>query len=648
MPQENQNDQNNQESGNNGDNRGKSPFPEQAPQGCLGNFAGGWGLLIFVVLMFAVPWIFTFFTGLGQGNQISYSFFIEQLEDGNVESLIIKGNQIKGNFSSETQVPGTQGEGQGPSVKQFTTYYPSQVGINFIQNLKNQDVTVYTQQEQDGNFLTVLLNLLPFAIMIYLFYRLSKGMRSQGQGLFQIGKSKAKKYEKTKKEETTFADVAGIHSAKQEVGEIVNFLKNPEKYQDFGAKSPRGILLVGPPGTGKTLLARAVAGEADVPFYSISGSDFMEMFVGVGASRVRNLFKDAKKEQPSIIFIDEIDSIGRTRGAGLGGGHDEREQTLNQLLNELDGFEQDESTVVVAATNRPDILDPALLRPGRFDRQITTNLPPKKDRIEILRIHSRGKPLAESADLETLGANTPGFSGADLENLLNEAALIAVSKGNEDIENGDLDAARDKIILGRERKSVVMSDKEKTIVSYHETGHALVAAVLPNSEPVHKVTIIPREKSMGVTEQLPEEDKYLYEREYIEDRIAVMMGGRAAEQLKAETLTSGAENDLKEAQKLARKMVLDWGMSEDFEHIAMGSGQENVFLGQQIAQKKDYSEDTNRKIDLAVEKILQNAYKRARNVLEEKAEILDKIADTLREEEEVSGEEIYKALEEKS
>lgn len=628
-------------------NENKQQEQPGGPGGSPWSSGGGnrmrWIWIAVLALLF-LPMILQLCTGR-RGSSVTYNKLLEQISRDNVEQVTIAGNRVQGVFKQ----PVTVGPEGGNRIERFVVYIPTVGKSDILSKLQQNNVPIYTEQAQTGtSFLAVILNLLPFAFLIWIFYTFYKRMGQRGQGLFNVGKNKAKLYERSTSIEATLDDVAGLQSAKEEVGEIIDYLRRPEKYEKLGAQTPKGVLLVGPPGTGKTLLARAIAGEADTPFYSMSGSDFMEMFVGVGASRVRNLFKDAKKEQPSIIFIDEIDSIGRTRGAGLGGGHDEREQTLNQLLNELDGFEQDESTVVVAATNRPDILDPALLRPGRFDRQITTNLPPKKDRIEILRIHSRGKPLAESADLETLGANTPGFSGADLENLLNEAALIAVSKGNEDIENGDLDAARDKIILGRERKSVVMSDKEKTIVSYHETGHALVAAVLPNSEPVHKVTIIPREKSMGVTEQLPEEDKYLYEREYIEDRIAVMMGGRAAEQLKAETLTSGAENDLKEAQKLARKMVLDWGMSEDFEHIAMGSGQENVFLGQQIAQKKDYSEDTNRKIDLAVEKILQNAYKRARNVLEEKAEILDKIADTLREEEEVSGEEIYKALEEKS
>jgi cell division protease FtsH len=632
----NQNDENNRKNE-------KSQLPGMPGMGNQNPLKRWWPLLL-ILLMFLTPWIFNLFAGFGSNNQISYSFFIDQLEDGNVRSIMIQGEKIEGSFNSAVTVPSADASGQGPQINRFMTYYPESVSQDFLNRLKNSNISVYTRPESQGSFLSILLNLLPFLFLIWIFWRLSKGMRSGGQGLFQVGKSKAKKYDKKEDEHTRFSDIAGIESAKNELVEIVDFLKQPEKYKKFGAKTPTGVLLVGPPGTGKTLLARAVAGEADVPFFSISGSDFMEMFVGVGASRVRDLFKEAKKKQPSIIFIDELDSIGRSRGAGLGGGHDEREQTLNQLLSELDGFEQDESTIILAATNRPDILDNALLRPGRFDRRITTNLPPKKDRLEILKIHSKEKKLSKETSLDRLARNTPGFSGADLANLLNEAALLAIQAEKDEIEQSDLNNARDKILLGLERKSVVMSEKEKRIVSFHESGHALVAAVMEHAEPVHKVTIVPRERSMGVTQQLPEEDKYIYDRHYLEDRLAVMMGGRAAENIKTATATSGAENDLKQAQKLARKMVLDWGMSAEFENIALGGERENVFLGEQIAQKKDYSEDTNRRVDAAVQKILNEAYKRANSTLQEYSDGLEKLAETLLENEEISGRDVYSIL----
>jgi cell division protease FtsH len=607
-----------------------------------------WLPLLILIALIALPWIFGWFSLGGGRTKVSYSFFLTQLEQNNVESVLIKGEEIQGTLKTETTSPAPGDSGGGEGVKQFTTYYPNKVGPDLLERLKDENLTIYTRPESEGGIGRILLNLLPMLILFYLIFSFARRMRNQGGGaggLFNIGKSRAKRYEKKEHEATTFDDIAGIESAKEELQEVVEFLENPDKFQSFGAKTPKGVLLVGPPGTGKTLLARAVAGEAEVPFFSISGSDFMEMFVGVGASRVRNLFQDAKKVQPSIIFVDELDSIGRHRGAGLGGGHDEREQTLNQLLSELDGFERNESTIIIAATNRPDILDPALLRPGRFDRRVTTNLPPKKDRFEILKIHARNKILSESADLDKLAGSTPGFSGADLENLLNEAALVAVRHGKEKIEQDDLDKARDKIILGLERKSVVLSEEEKKIISYHESGHAVVAAVLPHSDPVQKVSIIPRENSMGATQQLPEEDKYLYDSAYLEDRLAVMMGGRAAEKLLADTVTSGAENDLKEAQKLARKMVLDWGMSATVENIAMGSQRRNVFLGEQIGEQKEYSEETSRKIDEAVQEILSRAYGRASSTLKEKRQALDKVVSTLYEEEEILGDDIYKILE---
>jgi cell division protease FtsH len=436
---------------------------------------------------------------------------------------------------------------------------------------------------------------------------------------------------------TTFDNVAGAEGAKQELMEIITFLKDPSRIRRLGAGVPRGVLLVGPPGTGKTLLARAVAGEAGVPFFSITGSDFMEMFVGVGASRVRSLFEDAKKNAPCIIFIDELDSIGRRRGAGLGGGHDEREQTLNQLLSELDGFEHNENVIVMTATNRPDILDPALLRPGRFDRRITVDLPSTKSRLEILRLHSRTKPLDDNVDLEKLARGTPGFSGADLENLLNEAALLAVRSDRSVILSEDIEAARDKILMGLVRQGLALTDDECRLIAYHEGGHAIVAALLPNADPVHKVSIIPRSRSMGVTQQLPEREKFIYDMEYMLDRLAVMMGGRASEELVFNTSTSGAGNDLVQATKLARKMVLEWGMSERFMHMALGGADGEVFLGEDLAKHREYSEQTAREVDEEVQSILHKAYQRARKTLEEKRAELDRLVDLLLEHEEIDG-----------
>jgi cell division protease FtsH len=407
---------------------------------------------------------------------------------------------------------------------------------------------------------------------------------------------------------------------------------------------PKGVLLVGPPGTGKTLLARAVAGEADVPFFSVSGSDFMEMFVGVGASRVRDMFSEAKETSPAIIFIDELDSIGRKRGAGLGGGNDEREQTLNQLLSELDGFEENEGVIVMAATNRPDILDSALTRPGRFDRQITVGLPTQQARYEILKIHARNKPLSEDVDLEEIARSTPWFSGADLENLLNEAALLAGRYEHDVIEPGDIEEARDKVMMGLKREGLVLDEEEKKLLAYHEAGHAIVAAVLPHADPIHKVTIVPRGQAMGVTQQLPEKDKYLYRLDYLLDRLAVIMGGRAAEEIIFDTATSGAENDLKQVRKMARKMVLDWGMGEHFKHISLGEDQGNVFLGEELAKGREYSDETAREVDEEIRRITENAFKRAVETLTEHRDAFDKLAEMLISREEVPGRDVLQLV----
>jgi cell division protease FtsH len=610
------------------------------PGGGGGGLFGRISPLFLVLLLFIIPWVVTLFSSVGRQSQISYNQFLNELNNGNIRTVTISGEKIVGTFESQSG-----GQGQ----KSFITYYPSKVSGDLIDTMKNQNIEILTRPSTGNrSFLSIILNLLPFILMIGIFWMIFKNMKARGgQNLFSIGQNRAKRF-KQSNVQTTFEDVAGMDSAKYELQEIVRFLKDPTRFQEFGASTPKGVLLVGAPGTGKTLLARAVAGEAEVPFFHITGSDFMEMFVGVGASRVRNLFSDAKKDKPSIIFIDELDSIGRTRGAGLGGGHDEREQTLNQLLSEMDGFEKTESVIVLAATNRPDILDPALQRPGRFDRKVTINLPTMKDRKEILKIHAKGKPLKDDIDLEIVARNTPGFSGADLENLLNEASLIAASKDQKQITQEDLNQARDKILLGLERKNVILTDQEKKIISYHEIGHALVAAVLPNTDPVHKVTIIPREHSMGATQQLPEQDRFLYERNYLLDRIKVMMGGRAAEQYKLNTLTSGAENDLKQAQHLARKMVLDWGMSEQFENVALGGEEKAVFLGEDISRKREYSEETTRMIDEEVKRIITNAYNEARKVLESHKEALDRFAERLLEEEDIPGKEIYDYLENNS
>jgi cell division protease FtsH len=609
----------------------------------LTNQIGCSSWVIWVVLLLIIaPWVWQFISGSsGQATQIPYTTFRKQLEDGNVQQITVSGDKITGDLKQAVQTQPAQGE--PVKYTNFVTYLPSFGDNELFPLLQQQNVEVKTEPAQGIDWLTILMTFLPFLFFIGLGYLLFRRMQSQGQSVFSMGQSRAHLYDK-RKERTTFDDVAGAHGAKRELQEIIEFLKSPQKFQRLGGEIPKGVLLVGPPGTGKTLLARAVAGEADAPFFNITGSDFMEMFVGVGASRVRELFKDAKKAAPSIIFIDELDSIGRRRGAGLGGGNDEREQTLNQLLSELDGFEPNENVIVMAATNRPDILDPALLRPGRFDRRITVDLPTMKDRLEILKIHSRNKPLSDNVDLERVARGTPGFSGADLENLLNEAALIAARRDKDSIESDDINEARDKVIMGLERENMALTEEERRLLAYHEGGHAVVAASLPHTDPIHKVTIIPRGRAMGVTQQLPERDRYLYARNYMLDRMAVMMGGRASEELYMDTITSGAENDLKQATDLARRMVLDWGMSPRLGHVALGGESQNVFLGEQIAQKRNYSETTAREVDEEIRSILEEAYERAKNVLQEKKEGLERVVEALLEHEEISGEKLLSLL----
>jgi len=597
---------------------------------------GLWRILIWVLLIGLVaPWLWNLLGSGASASEVSYSSFREQLEAGNIVSVTISGEEIMGRF--EEPVAKEMPTGEMTEVSEFVTYVPSVGDDELMPLLVEQGVVVTTEPANGFPWGVILLNALPLLLLLGLGYMFLNRSSRQGQGLFSMGQNRAKLYHRSQ-EATTFDDVAGAYGAKTELEEVIQFLKSPGRFERLGGEIPRGVLLVGPPGTGKTLLARAVAGEAGVPFFSISGSDFMEMFVGVGASRVRELFNDAKKVSPSIIFIDELDSIGRRRGAGVGGGHDEREQTLNQLLSEMDGFEPNENVIVMAATNRPDILDPALLRPGRFDRQITVDLPTAKSREEILAIHARNKPLADDVDLAKIARGTPGFSGADLRNLLNEAALLAAREGKSEIYSADIDEARDKVMMGLERENLALTDEELKLLAYHEAGHALVAAVIPEADPIHKVTIVPRGRAMGVTQTLPDRDKYVYSRDYMLDRMAVMMGGRAAENLVIGTPTSGAENDLKQATKWARKMVLDWGMSDRIGQVALGGDDRQVFLGEELGQWREFSELTAREIDEEVRVLTEEAYQRAYGILEERRHALDGIAEALLKHEEISGE----------
>ena len=607
----------------------------ESPYGSL------WKILL---LLLVVWWLSSIFFANGQDRKIDYSAFREQLKQGNVERVTVQGEQLQGSLRDPVTV-NLEGN-RTAEYQDFITYLPSFGDDQLLTLLEDKEVAVTTEPEQDFSWVWILLTTLPFLLffgLIYMQYRRMSGGKGGPGGIFSFGKSKARLFDRST-EQTTFDDVAGAEGAKEELKEIVAYLKNPEDIEKLGAEVPKGMLLVGPPGCGKTLLARAVAGESRVPFYSISGSDFMEMFVGVGASRVRDMFKAAKKDAPSIIFIDELDSIGRRRGAGLGGGHDEREQTLNQLLHELDGFEPNENVIVMSATNRPDILDQALLRPGRFDRRVVVDMPRSKDRLAILKLYAKDKPLAEDVDLEDLARNTPGFSGADLENLLNEAALLAARHQRDRILNEDIEEARDKVILGLQRQGLVMTDEERRFVAYHEAGHAVVAALLPHTDPVHKVSIIPRTRSMGVTQQFPEKEQYIYREEYMLDRLAVMMGGRASEELVFSTTTSGAGEDLKQATKLVRRMILEWGMGDRFRHMALGSEREQVFLGEQIAQGREYSDSTAREVDEVVQDVLNRAFDRARKTLAEHRQGLDQLAETLLDQDEVAGEEVLEIL----
>ncbi len=606
----------------------------QAP-GCLRwLFWGFLGLMIFMLTQ-------EFFGNGPGGTSVPYSTFRTQLDSGNVVSVTAQGTRINGVLQRPIQQVSS---GDTTQVTKFVTYVPSFGDRGLLSRLEKEHVQVTTRPERNNSWMDLLIfSFLPIILLGGWFYFSMRRSNGPANSLFSLGRSGAKRYER-EDTATTFDDVGGAAGAKRELTEIVQFLKEPERFHRLGAEVPKGVLLVGPPGTGKTLLARAVAGEADVAFFIISGSDFMEMFVGVGAKRVRDLFDEAKKASPSIIFIDELDSIGRHRGAGLGGSHDEREQTLNQLLSELDGFEPTHNVIVMAATNRPDILDPALLRPGRFDRRIAVDLPSTAERLEILRLHARSMPLDPALDLEPVARGTPGFSGADLKNLLNEAALTAARLDQDRVDAGDLEAARDRILMGLKREGLALTEEELHLLAYHEGGHALVAAALPNTDPVHKVTIIPRGRSMGSTHQLPQHERYLWSREDLLDRLAMTLGGRAAEKLVFGTATSGAEDDLEKATKLARRMVLRWGMSEKLGPFTSGSEGGQVFLGEEIARQRDHSEDTARKVDEEIRHILEEAAERAHDTLQEHRAALDRLADLLLEKEEITGDEVMAVL----
>ncbi len=545
-----------------------------------------------------------------------FSDFVSTVEKGQVTEVTIQGENISGKLADG---------------KTFKTYMPKDAQL--IPLFREKNVRVSAKPAEDSPwYMNLLISWFPMLLLIGIWIFFMRQMQSGGGKAMAFGKSKARLVtDKSKK--VTFADVAGVDEAKAELEEVIDFLRDPKKFTRLGGRIPKGLLLVGQPGTGKTLLARAIAGEADVPFLSISGSDFVEMFVGVGASRVRDLFNQGKKNAPCIIFIDEIDAVGRHRGAGLGGGHDEREQTLNQLLVEMDGFESNEGVILVSATNRPDVLDPALLRPGRFDRQVMVPLPDVKGREKILEVHAKKSPLDEDVKFGVIARGTPGFSGADIENLVNEAVLYAARFGKDKVYMSDFEFAKDKVLMGVERKSMVISDEEKRNTAYHESGHALVAKLLPGTDPIHKVTIIPRGRALGLTQQLPEDEKHTYPKKYLLNNIAILLGGRAAEELILKDFTTGAGNDIERATNLARKMVCEWGMSETMGPLAYGKKEEQIFLGREFATHKDYSEDTAKRIDQEVTKLVSSSYERAKQLLIDHMDLLNKIASELLEKE---------------
>jgi len=602
---------------------------------------------VLIVILFFYLWGQFFKLGSPEHYAITYSQFIDQLNAGNIKSVTIKALQVQGEFLKEVNIP-SQDEKRTMGTKFFQTFLPSFQGEDLLKKLEEKKVAVTVEPSEKGSMLwQILIGILPWVLIIgfwVILMRRAQQIQGGPGGLFTFGASKAKLYD-VKTMTVTFKDVAGMENVKQELRETIEYLKDPSRFRRLGAKVPKGVLLVGPPGTGKTLLARAVAGEAGVPFYSISASEFIEMFVGVGASRVRDLFKKAKESHPSIIFIDELDAVGRTRGAGLGGGHDEREQTLNQILSEMDGFEAHEEVIVLAATNRPDVLDPALLRPGRFDRHIVIDRPGLKERKAILEVHTRGKILADDVDLEKMARGTPGMTGADLENMTNEAALIAIRKNKDKIEMSDFEEARDVILMGAVREETI-SDTERRITAYHEAGHALVAWNLPGTDPIHKVSIVPRGMAMGVTQLLPEEDRHYYPKTYLMNRLSVALAGRVAEKIVFDDLSSGAQNDLKEATNLAEKMVAQWGMSDKVGPVNLGRGEEHPFLGRELALPKRYSEEMAWLMDQEIHALIIQAESKSEEVLKNNRTALDNLAAALLKEEVLEKDDIEKIIKE--
>ncbi|MGH7829691.1 MAG: ATP-dependent zinc metalloprotease FtsH [Candidatus Binatia bacterium] len=582
------------------------------------NFALWLVLFLVVLLLFNV-----FSKQHGRDPEIVFSEFWGAVERGEVQEVVIQGQNIQGKYNN--------GE-------RFRTFAPNDPDL--VKTLRDKKVKIAAKPDEDSPwYLTLLFNWFPFFILIGLWIFFMRQMQVGGGKAMSFGKSRAKLLTENQ-HRVTFNDVAGVDEAKEELQEIIAFLKDPKKFTKLGGRIPKGCLLVGPPGTGKTLLARAIAGEAGVPFFSISGSDFVEMFVGVGASRVRDLFVQGKKNAPCIIFIDEIDAVGRHRGAGLGGGHDEREQTLNQLLVEMDGFETNEGVILVAATNRPDVLDPALLRAGRFDRRVVVHRPDVKGREGILSVHVRKVPLAPDVDISVLARGTPGFAGADLENLVNEAVLLAARNNKEKVDMHDFELAKDKVMMGSERKSMIISEEEKRITAYHEAGHALVAKLLPGADPIHKVTIIPRGMALGLTQQLPIDEKHTYPKDYLLNNLTILFGGRVAEELVLKHMTTGAGNDIERATELAHRMVCEWGMSEKLGPMTFGKKEEEIFLGRDFTQQQDYSESTAVEIDAEVRRIIVESYQRAKDILKSNLQLLHKVAEKLLEKEVLDGSEI--------
>ena len=581
-------------------------------------------LSLWVVIGLVVILLYNLFSVRPQPvTELVYSEFLSRVENGEVAEVLLKGREISGKFNDGTA---------------FSTY--SAEDPDLVPYLRGKEVRIVAEPTQDNPwYVTIFVSWFPMLLLIAVWIFFMRQMQAGGSKAMSFGKSKARLLSDASVK-VTFHDVAGVDEAKEELEEIIDFLKDPQRFQRLGGKIPKGVLLMGPPGTGKTLLAKAIAGEANVPFFSISGSDFVEMFVGVGASRVRDLFDQGKKHAPCIIFIDEIDAVGRHRGAGLGGGHDEREQTLNALLVEMDGFESNEGVILIAATNRPDVLDPALTRPGRFDRQVVVPNPDIKGREGILKVHSKNIPIEDDVDLEIVARGTPGFSGADLANLVNEAALLAARKDQVRVTMEDFEEAKDKVLMGTERRSMIISDEEKRSTAFHEAGHTLVAKKIPGADPIHKVTIIPRGRALGLTQQLPIDERHSYSREYLSDRLAILLGGRVAEELVFNTMTTGASDDINRATELARKMVCDYGMSEAMGPLTFGKKEEQIFLGREIAQHRDYSESTAIKIDEEVKKLVAEAHQRARTILTENMEALHWLASALLEHEVLGGEEI--------